>query len=88
MARMQFSITDNTTEETVTVVAGQADIIAMERQFGIGAGALAENPHMEHVAFIAWRAATRNDVAGGLAFDPWLERYEVEPLDPEASGNS
>lgn len=36
-----------------------ADIVAFERKFKLGAGELAEHPHVEHALFLAWNALKR-----------------------------
>lgn len=79
MARITFECIAEDGERT-TAVAGQADIIAMERRFNVAASSLAVEPRQEWVNFLAYNAMRRAGQTS-LEFDAWIERYEVEQAD-------
>lgn len=75
MARIEFDVTNEDGEKT-RVVAGQADVIAMERKYDVSASTLGTNPRIEWIAFLAWNAARRLKQTD-LDFDTWIEKFEV-----------
>jgi hypothetical protein len=78
MAKMAFDITSDD-GETTRVLAGQADLIAMERKFDVAISALNENARMEYISYVAWHAAKRYKMTE-LDFDAWLQTHELETL--------
>jgi hypothetical protein len=68
-----------------TVVAGQADFIKFERQYGLGAvEALQQgaSARVEWFAFLAW-CALRRTRPGIPDFDAWIDRDMLEAMPSE-----
>lgn len=76
MARISFDVVSEEGDR-VTVSAGQADIIAMERKYNISASSLASEARQEWVNFLAYNAMRRAGQTS-LEFDTWIEQFEVE----------
>lgn len=74
MARMkidlQITSSDGATEQ---VVAGPADMIALERHYNISTGSMQDPTasRIEYLAYLAW-SALRRTRAGVPDFDAWL----------------
>lgn len=75
--KITFEVTDNGVKHQV--VAGQADLIAMERKYNVGISALQDAPRIEYVAFVAWNAARRQGITS-LDFDAWIEQAEFDQV--------
>lgn len=53
------------------------DVVRCERQYGISAGDLERDPHLEHILYVSWLSAKRHAYAG--SFDDWVD--QVTDLD-------
>lgn len=85
----QFRVT-LTGEEPVEVSAGPAEIVRLERHFGVGIGSVADAATMrfEWLCFLAWAAQQRTLIGtnNGKGFDEWLgvlADLEIEGDDEE-----
>ena len=58
---------------SMVAVAELPDIIAFERQYGIGISDVGDNPRLEWLAFLAWTALKRRGQAGD-DFEGWLSQ--------------
>lgn len=69
--------------------AGFADIIALERTYGVAASDLATRQRAEELAFLGWSALRRAKVAGiPDSFDAFVDLIEdLEPTDQDGPGN-
>ena len=77
-AQMKITV-EKTDGSKTTVSVLPKTIVAFERHFGVGLGALATESKMEHVFWLAWDAS---HVAGQVVkpFDDWLaDVVDVEP---------
>lgn len=69
---------------TYKVLAGQADLIAMERKYDVAVSVLSDAPRMEFIAFVAWNAAKRQGLTT-LDFDKWIEASELSEIGDEGN---
>jgi hypothetical protein len=72
--RVDFAIVHD--GEARTVTAGPVSIVAFERKWGVGFISMINQPHVEHLAWLAHDALHKQAVAGNgpsvKPFDVWL----------------
>lgn len=72
--RMDLVVTEHGGQPT-PVVAGAADMIALERRFGIGPKDLETAPRLEYLGFLAW-SALRRTRPGVPDFDDFIGQLD------------
>jgi hypothetical protein len=82
--KITFDVTDSEGTKH-KVLAGQADLIAMERKYDVPVSALGDSPRMEYIAFVAWNAMRRQHMTT-MGFDEWVEDCELEQVADEGNG--
>ncbi len=80
--RITVTLADDTVYD-LRVMPG--DVVRCERQYGISAGDLERDPHLEHILYVAWLSSKRHAYTG--SFDDWVDQVAALDLGEEMPAN-
>jgi hypothetical protein len=83
-ALMKVTI-DKSEGDPVVCIVKPITIVAFERQFNVGIGALSETRRLEWIYWLAYDAEKRSGVVMPPSFDAWLETIDDVELEDDAA---
>lgn len=81
---MRIKLHVETTDGSYTVTTTMSAIVAFERKYKIGAGQLANDVHIEWLAYLAYESAKRAGIVVPIVFDDYLD--QIINIEPEDAG--
>jgi hypothetical protein len=81
---MRIKLHVETVDGSYSVTTSMASIVAFERKYKIGAGQLANDVHIEWLAFLAWESARRAGIVVPIHFEDYLD--QIINIEPEDAG--
>lgn len=81
---MRIKLNVETVDGSYSVTTSMASIVAFERKYKIGAGQLANDVHIEWLAYLAYESAKRAGITVPIVFDDYLD--QIINIEPEDAG--